>query len=172
MAVNESPIDNQPNTPSSSTLPRVPNLSPNPSSSSDSFGSSRPTSQASSATSRSVSSSPAAKCVPEIGSDQSIELSALPSTPAPPENPSASQPQGQTESPRSVQPTSAVSQGTNHEARHRGNWFSNTLGSLNFGLALIGMLVLGQLAVWTSWNDATATCAQIASVCSLRLCLV
>ena len=173
MATNGSPTVIEPTTPSVSPLPKVPGLSTNRSSSSGSFDSSRPTSQPSSTTSRSVSPSPLPKSVPAIDSHESIELPALPSIPPLPENILASEPQRRNEPPRSEPPALAVSPGTGSEATWlyrlgylipTGVYFTNILGALSLGLALIGMIVFGRLTILTAWNDALANCAQLTSV--------
>lgn len=177
MATDGSPTVIEPTTSPDSPLPKIPGLSPHESSSSDSFDSSRPTSQPSSTTSRSVSLSPIPKSVPAIDSHESIDLPALPSTPTHLENPS----QRQNEPPRSAPPAPAVSPRTDNEvtllSRLRyliptGTCFANTLGALSFVLALIGMIVFGRITILTAWNDAIANCAQLRSVSrSARMCL-
>ena len=173
MTITESPTVIEPTTSSDSPLPKIPDLSPQTSSSSDSLDSSRPYSQASSATSRSASSSPVPKSVPPTDSHESIELSALPSTPPLPEDPSASQSQRQNEPPRSVPPASTVSSGKSHESSWlsrlaylvpSGTWFTNVLGVLSLGLALIGMIVFGRLTIWQAWLDAIAACNSYVDV--------
>ena len=170
MTTNGSPIIVEPTTPPNHPLPNIPHLSPHASSSSDSFDSSQPNSPASSATSRSDLPSPAPKSVGEVDSQESIELATLPSNPPLPETTPASQSQHRNEPPRSVPSNSAASSTANRQTSWlwyfgclvpRGNWVSNILGSLNFWLALIGMLVFGNLAVWTARNDAFTTCSQI-----------
>ena len=162
MAVNESPTVIEPSQSSKSPLPSIPSLSPNPSSSSDSFDSSRPNSKGSSATSRSVSPSPAPRKVPARDDYESVELPTLPSIRPLPDGTSAGQSPRQESPPRSIPPSPAANPVTNHQPRR--NWFPNTLGSLNFGLTLIGMLIFGKLAIWTAWNDALTTCSQLQSV--------
>lgn len=186
MAMNGSPTINEPATSSATPLPSIPSLSPHPSSSSDSFDSSRPNSEVSSATSRSVSPSPSpiSKSEPAIDSQGSIELPALPSNPSLLENTPASQSQRQNDPPRSVPPAPALSPRTNHEASWlsrlrsltpRRNWFGNALGTISLGLTLIGMIIFGErtykLAVWSAWNDALDTCGQLNSVSSFTLCM-
>ena len=179
MAMNGSPTINEPPTSYDGPLPSISSLSPHPSSSSDSFDSSRPTSQGSSATSRSVSPSPLSipKSVPVIDNEESVELPALPSNPPLPENTSASQSHQQNDPPRSVPPASAVSPRVKHEAAWlsrlrslipRKGWVGNALGIMSLGLTLIGMIIFGErtykLAVWSAWNDALDTCGQLNSV--------
>lgn len=172
MTTNGSPTIKKPATSSAGPLPSIPSLSPDTSSSSDSFDSSRPDS-GSSATSRSVSPSPIPKSVPTTDSHESIELPVLPSTPSIPQTTSASELQRQNDPPRSVQLAPVVSSEPRHEDSwlsrlgsfvFRRHWFTNTLGSLNLGLALIGMFVLLKLAIWTAWNDTIAACGQLANV--------
>lgn len=176
MAADGSPTVIEPTTSPDGPLPKIPGLSPHRSSSSGSFDSSRPTSQPSSTTSRSVSLSPITKSVPAIDSHESIELPALPSTPPHLEN----LPQRQNEPPRSAPLASDVSPRTDNEVtvlsrlRHlipTGVGFTNTLGALSFVLALIGMIVFGRITIITAWNDAIANCAQLRSVSSsARMC--
>ena len=172
MKITESPTVIKPTTSSDSSLPNITDLS-HTSSSSDSLDSSRPTSQASSATSQSASPSPVPKSVPAIDSPECSELSALPSTPPLPEDPSASQSQRQNEPPRSVPPASTVSSGKNHKPSWlsrlayfmpSGIWFTNVLGVLSLGLALIGMIVFGRLTIWQAWLDAIAACNSFVDV--------
>ena len=184
MAMKGSPTIIEPTTSSNSPLPSIPSLSPNPSSSSESFDSSRPNSQGSSATSRSVSPSPIPKNVLAIDSQESIELPALPSNPPLPKNTSASQIHCQDDPPRSVPPAPAASPRNNQGASWfsrfgslipRRNWFANALGTVGLGLTVIGMIVFGErtykLAVWSAWNDALDTCGQLNSVSSSILCM-
>lgn len=177
MAMDGSPTVIEPTTSPDSPLPKIPGLSHHQSSSSGSFDSSRPTSQPSSTTSRSVSLSPIPKSVPATDSHESVELSALPSTPPHLENP----PQRQNEQPRSAPPAPAVSPRTDNEvtllSRLRyliptGICFTNTLGALSLLLALIGMIVFGRITMITALNDAMADCAQLKSVSrSAGMCL-
>lgn len=179
MAVNGNPTINGPTTSYDGPSPSIPSLSPHPSSSSNSFDSSRPNSQGSSATSRSVSPSPSSipKSVPVIDNQESVELPALPPNPPLPENTLASQSRRQNDPPRSVPPASAVGSRTKHEASWlsrlrslipRKSWFGNALGIMSLGLTLIGMIIFGErtykLAVWSAWNDALDTCGQLNSV--------
>lgn len=182
MTTSDSPIIVEPTISSDAPLPSIPSLSPQPSSSSDSCDSSRPTSGASSATSRSVSPSPIPKSTPAIENQESIELPPLHSNPSSSENTSAGQLHGQGGPPRSVSPGPAVGPGTNHGASwfsrlcdlaRRKKWFANTLGVISLGLTVIGMILFGQrtyrLAVWSAWNDALDTCGQLNSVSSSGL---
>lgn len=173
-----SPTVIEPTTSSNSPLPKIPYLSPQPSSSSGSLDSSRPSSQPSSTTSQSVSPSPIPKSVPAIDTHECIELPALPSNPSLPNNTSAGHSQCQTEP---VQPDSAVNTRTNNEASwHRrlghlirtGNWLTNTLGALNLALTLVGMIVFGRITILAAWNDMKATCSQLVSVSPSTLDLV
>lgn len=177
-AMDASPTVIEPTTSSNRPLPKIPYLSPQPSSSSDSFDSSRPSSQPSSTTSQSVSPSPIPKSVPAIDTHECIELPALPSNPSLPNNTSAGQSQRQTEP---VQPDSAVNTRTNNEAsRHprlgylirTGNWLTNTLGALNLALTLVGMIVFGRITMLAARNDLIGTCSQWASVSRSTLDLV
>lgn len=163
MAMDGSPTVIEPTTSPDSPLPKIPGLSPHRSSSSGSFDSSRPTSQPSSTTSRSVSLSPIPKSVPAIDRQ--------PSTPPHLESP----PQRQNEPPRSAPPAPAVSPRTDNEvtlpSRLRyliptGICFTNTLGALSLLLALIGMIVFGIITLISVWNEAIADCAQLRSVSS------
>lgn len=185
MAMNGSPTIIEPTTSSDSPLPSIPSLSPQPSSSSDSFDSSRPNSERSSATSRSVSPSPIPKSVPAVDSQESFKLSALPSNPAPQDNISASQLHRHNDPPRSVPPAPAATPRTNHEASWlsrlvslipRRNWFANALGAISLGLTVVGMIIFGErsykLAVWSAWNDTLGTCGQLNSASISGLCLV
>ena len=156
--------------PSDSPLPKVPALSPNTSSSSDS---SRPNSQASSRTSYSVSSSPIPKSIPITESDDSFEIPALPSKPPLEEDTSVSPSQHHDEIPRSVPPASDARPRRNHEGSWlsrlaclvpTGQWFVNIMGFLTFGLTLIGMIVFGRLTIGQTWNEAADACAQFLSV--------
>lgn len=176
MATSGSPTIFEPNTSSDAPLPSIPRLSPQPSSSSDSFDSSQPNSDGSSATSRSVSPTPNPKSVPATDSQEPVELPALPSNPQIPENTLASQSHRQNDPPRSIPPTPAVNTRINHEASWlsrlgslvpRKNWFANALGVISLGLTVIGMILFGErtykLAVWSAWNDALDTCGQLNS---------
>ena len=177
MAMDGSPTVIEPTTSPDSPLPKIPGLSHHQSSSSGSFDSSRPNSQPSSTTSRSVSLSPIAKSVPAIDSHESIELPAWPSTPPHLESP----PQRQNELPRSAPPAPAVSPRADNEvtlvSRLRyliptGICFTNTLGVLSLLLALIGMIVFGIITLISVWNEAVADCAQLRSVSrSAGMCL-
>ena len=182
MAVQDSPTIIKPITPSGQQLPAIPSLSPHPSSSSDSFDSSRPTSQASSTTSRSPSPSPILKGSPRIENQESFELPTLPSLPSPPSN-STTKTHRQHDAPTSVPPETVADPSTSHEVswRHRfwsliprRNWFTNALGIISLGLTLIGMIIFGErtykFTVWSAWNDALETCAQLASVSSSGSC--
>ena len=173
-----SPTVIEPTTSSDSPLPKIPYLSPHPSSSSDSFDSSRPSSQPSSTTSQSVSPSPIPKSVPVIDAHECTELPALPSTPPLSNNTAARQSQRQSEP---IQPASAVAPRTNYEASWvprlgylilKKNWFTNTLGALSLGLTLIGMVIFGRITILAAWNDTIATCSQLVSVSRSRLDLV
>lgn len=177
MAMNGSPTTTESPISSDSPLPSIPSLSPHTSSSSDSFDSSRPNSQASSATSRSASPSPNPKSVSAIDSHGSIELPVLPSNPPLQENTSANQSHHQNDTPRSIPPSLAASPKTNHKISWlsrlkslipRRNWFANALGAISLGLTLIGMIIFGErtykLAVWSARNDALDTCGQLNSV--------
>ena len=170
MATEGSPIVNEAINPSDSPLPKVPALSPNTSSSSDS---SRPNSQASSRTSYSVSSSPIPKSIPTIDSDDSLEIPTLPSNPPLQEDASVSPSQQHKEIPKSVPPTSDAGPRRNHEASWlsrlaclvpTGQWFVNLMGFLTFALTLIGMIVFGRLTIGQAWNEAVDACAQLVSV--------
>lgn len=176
MAMNGSP---KPTISSDIPLPSIPGLSPHPSSSSDSFDSSRPNSQGSSATSRSVSPSPIPKSVLSIDSHKSIELSALHSSSTPPENTPADQTRRQEDPQRSVQPAPAVRPDTNngilwlHRLRSlipRRNWFANAVGVVSLGLTLIGMIIFEnrtyKVTVVSALNEALGTCGQLNSVSS------
>ena len=179
MAVQDSPNIIEPTTPSGQQLPAIPSLSPHPSSSSDSFDSSRPNSQASSTTSRSPSPSPLSKSSPRIEYQESLKRPPLPSHPSPPTN-SATQTHPQHDAPTSVPPEDPS---TPHGApwRHRiwsliprRNWFTNALGIISLGLTLIGMIIFGErtykLAVWSAENDTLDTCGQLNSVSSIGSC--
>ena len=181
MAVEDSPTIIEPTTPGQQ-LPAIPSLSPNPSSSSDSFDSSRPISQASSTTSRSPSPSPLSKSSPRIEYQESFDLPTLPSYPSPPTN-SATQTHRQHDTPTSVPPEAISDPSTTHKVSWghriwslipRRNWFTNALGIISLGLTLIGMIIFGErtykLAVWSAYNDTLDTCGQILSVSSSWSC--
>ena len=182
MTVQDSPTIIEPATSSSPQLPAIPSLSPHPSSSSDSFDSSRPNSQASSTTSRSPSPSPILKSSPRIENQESYELPTLPSHPSLPTN-SATQTHRQHDTPTSVPPEAVADPNAPQETswRHRiwsfiprRNWFTNALGIISLGLTLIGMIIFGErtykFTVWSAWNDALETCAQLDSVSSSGSC--
>ena len=173
MAVEDSPTIIGPTTPSGQQLPAIPSLSPHPSSSSDSYDSSRPNSQASSITSRSPSPSPLSKSSPRTEYQESLELPPLPLHPSPPTN-SATQTRPQHDAPTSVPPEAVTDPSRPHGVswRHRiwslvprRNWFTNALGIISLGLTLIGMIIFGErtykLAVWSAENDTLGTCGQL-----------
>ena len=182
MAVQDSPTIIEPTTSSGQQLPAIPSLSPHPSSSSDSYDSSRPNSQASSTTSRSSSPSPIPKSSPRIENQESFELPTLPSLPSPPAN-STTETHRQHDTPTSVPPEAVADPSTPHKVSWRQriwsliprrNWFTNALGIISLGLTLIGMIIFGErtykFTVWSAWNDALETCAQLVSVSSSGSC--